>query len=127
MLVRNLKLVRPHVGYANQVTRVLLDEVPLCGKKRTASLSSAVTGIDDGLRLNLTKAEVGDLPRVEVEEHGGVSGESIGGGWGILTIRQSQQFSKCAWGMGIRALSRAVSLCRSGVRSMREPPGLRLP
>ena len=54
-----------------QVTHVLLDEGHLWGKKEVFIPISAVTGVDDGVRLNLTKAEVAELPPVEIEKHGG--------------------------------------------------------
>ena len=47
------------------VTHVLLDEGHLWGQKRVAISISAVTSVDDGVQLSLTKAEVGDLPPVE--------------------------------------------------------------
>jgi sporulation protein YlmC with PRC-barrel domain len=50
----------------NQVTHVLLDEGHLWGKKEVSIPVSAVTGVDDGVRLNLTKGEVADLPAVEL-------------------------------------------------------------
>jgi sporulation protein YlmC with PRC-barrel domain len=48
------------------VTHILLDEGHLWGKKRVAIPISAVTRADDGVRLNLSKQEVGDLPAVDV-------------------------------------------------------------
>jgi hypothetical protein len=53
------------------MTHVLLDEGHLWGKKEVLIPINAVTGVDDGVRLNLTKAEVAALPPVEGEEHGG--------------------------------------------------------
>jgi hypothetical protein len=50
------------------VTHVLLDEGLLWGKKRVAIPFSAVTGVDDGVALNLTKDEVGDLPPVDLAD-----------------------------------------------------------
>ena len=52
------------------VTHVLLDEGHLWGQKRVAIPISAVKDVDDGVRLNLTKDEVRDLPAVEVDEQG---------------------------------------------------------
>jgi sporulation protein YlmC with PRC-barrel domain len=52
----------------HHVTHVLLDVGHLWGKKRVAIPISAVKDVADGVRLNLTKDEVGDLPPVEVEE-----------------------------------------------------------
>jgi len=54
-------VVDPH---DHQVTHVLLDEGHLWGKKRVAIPIGAVTGVDDGVHLNLTKDEVRDLPPV---------------------------------------------------------------
>jgi len=51
----------------HHVTHVLLDEGHLWGKKRVSIPISAVKGIDDGVRLNLTKDEVRDLPPVDVD------------------------------------------------------------
>jgi len=63
----------------HQVTHVLLDEGHLWGKKEVSIPISAVTGVgDDGVQLNLTKAEVADLPPVvEVEPQDGPSGEVV--------------------------------------------------
>ncbi|HLY85089.1 MAG TPA: PRC-barrel domain-containing protein [Gaiellaceae bacterium] len=49
------------------VTHVLLDEGHLWGKKEVAIPISAVTGVDDGVRLNLSKDEVAGLPPVELD------------------------------------------------------------
>ena len=51
------------------VTHVLLDEGHLWGQKRVAIPISAVKDVAAGVRLNLTKDEVRDLPPVEVDEH----------------------------------------------------------
>jgi hypothetical protein len=51
------------------VTHVLLDEGHLWGQKRVAIPISAVKDAADGVRLNLTKDEVRDLPPVEVDEN----------------------------------------------------------
>ena len=51
------------------VTHVLLDEGHLWGQKRVAIPISAVKDVNDGVRLNLTKDEVRDLPPVDVDEH----------------------------------------------------------
>ena len=48
----------------HHVTHVLLDEGHLWGKKRVAIPIGAVTSVDDGVQLNLTKDEVRDLPPV---------------------------------------------------------------
>jgi hypothetical protein len=49
------------------VTHVLLQEGHLWGKKEVAISIGAVTGITDGIRLNLTKDEIADLPPVELK------------------------------------------------------------
>jgi sporulation protein YlmC with PRC-barrel domain len=51
----------------HHVTHVLLDEGHLWAEKRVSIPISAVKGIDDGVRLNLTKDEVRDLPPVDVD------------------------------------------------------------
>ena len=51
------------------VTHVLLDEGHLWGQKRVAIPISAVQDVAAGVRLNLTKGQVRDLPPVEVDEH----------------------------------------------------------
>lgn len=53
----------------HHVTHVLLDEGHLWGHKRVAIPISAVTSINDGVRLNLTKNEVRDLPPVDLDHH----------------------------------------------------------
>jgi sporulation protein YlmC with PRC-barrel domain len=45
-----------------QVTHVLLQEGHLWGRREVAIPVSAVTGVDNGIRLNITKKQVGDLP-----------------------------------------------------------------
>jgi sporulation protein YlmC with PRC-barrel domain len=47
---------------SKQVTHVLLKEGHLWGRKEVAIPVSAITGIDDGVRLNITKKQVEDLP-----------------------------------------------------------------
>jgi hypothetical protein len=54
-------LVNPGDG---RVTHVLLQEGHLWGRKTVAIPISAVTGVDAGIRLNLTKEQVGELPTV---------------------------------------------------------------
>ncbi|HKI66340.1 MAG TPA: hypothetical protein VJ989_03635 [Solirubrobacterales bacterium] len=54
----------------HHVTHVLLDEGHLRGKKEAAIPIGAVTGVDDGVRLSLTKDEVADLPPVELDHAG---------------------------------------------------------
>jgi uncharacterized protein YrrD len=52
----------------HHVTHVLLQEGHLWGRKQVAIPIRAVTGIsDDGIRLNITKQEVEDLPPVDVD------------------------------------------------------------
>jgi hypothetical protein len=46
----------------NHVTHVLLEEGHLWGRKEVAIPISAVTGVDDGMRLSITKEQVEDLP-----------------------------------------------------------------
>jgi hypothetical protein len=48
----------------DRVTYVLLQEGHLWGRKKVAIPISAVTGVDAGVRLNLTKKQVGELPTV---------------------------------------------------------------
>ena len=45
----------------HQITHVLLDEGHLWGRKEVSIPINAVTGIDDGVRLNLTKADIAAL------------------------------------------------------------------
>ena len=51
----------------HHVTHVLLQEGHLWGRKEVAIPISAVTGVDDGIRLSITKHEVQDLPPVDVD------------------------------------------------------------
>ena len=51
----------------HHVTHVLLQEGHLWGRKEVAIPISAVTGADDGIRLNLTKDDVRDLPPVDID------------------------------------------------------------
>jgi sporulation protein YlmC with PRC-barrel domain len=51
----------------HHVTHVLLDEGHLWGKKRVAIPISTVKDVKDGVRLNLTKDQVRDLPPVELD------------------------------------------------------------
>jgi hypothetical protein len=48
----------------NRVTHVLLQEGHLWGRKEVSIPISAVIGVDDGIRLNITKKQVEDLPAV---------------------------------------------------------------
>ena len=52
----------------HHLTHVLLDEGHLWGTKRVAVPISAVKDVSDGVQLNLTKAEVGDLPPVDLDD-----------------------------------------------------------
>jgi hypothetical protein len=54
-------LVNPGDG---RVTHVLLQEGHLWGRKTVAIPISAVTGVDAGIRVNLTKEQIGELPTV---------------------------------------------------------------
>jgi hypothetical protein len=49
------------------VTHVLLREEHLWGRQEVAIPISAVTEVDDGIRLNITKHEVQDLPPVDID------------------------------------------------------------
>ena len=49
----------------HRVTHVLLQEGHLWGRKEVAIPASAVIRVDEGIRLNLTKQQVGDLPPVD--------------------------------------------------------------
>jgi sporulation protein YlmC with PRC-barrel domain len=51
----------------HHVTHVLLQEGHLWGRKAVAIPIAAVTSVDDGIQLNITKQEVEDLPSVEVD------------------------------------------------------------
>jgi len=46
----------------HRVTHVLLEEGHLWGRKKVSIPVSAVTGVANGIRLNLTKKQVEDLP-----------------------------------------------------------------
>ena len=48
----------------DRLTHVLLQEGHLWGRKKVAIPISAVTGVDAGIRLNLTKQQIGELPPV---------------------------------------------------------------
>jgi hypothetical protein len=48
----------------DRMTHVLLQEGHLWGHKEVAIPVSAVTGVDEGIRLNITKQQVEDLPPV---------------------------------------------------------------
>ena len=50
----------------NQVTHVLLKEGHLWGRKKVAIPISAVTGAEEGIKVNLTKKQVEDLPPADL-------------------------------------------------------------
>jgi sporulation protein YlmC with PRC-barrel domain len=52
----------------HHVTHVLLDEGHLWGLKQVAIPIGSVTGVEDGVHLDLTKDQVRDLPPVELDE-----------------------------------------------------------
>jgi hypothetical protein len=52
---------------SRRLTHVLLKEGHLWGRKQVAIPIAAVTGIEFGIRLNMTKQEVQDLPPVAVD------------------------------------------------------------
>jgi hypothetical protein len=61
---------------SHRVTHVLLEEGHLWGKKEVAIPVRAVTAVDpeEGIRLSLSRQQVGDLPPVDIEHpDGGVS------------------------------------------------------
>jgi sporulation protein YlmC with PRC-barrel domain len=51
------------------VTHVLLQEGHLWGRKSVAIPIGSVIAVDDGIRLAMTKQEVGDLPSVEIDPY----------------------------------------------------------
>jgi PRC-barrel domain len=51
----------------HRVTHVLLREGHLWGRKEVAIPVSAVTGVEDGIRLNMTKQQVEQLPPVHID------------------------------------------------------------
>jgi sporulation protein YlmC with PRC-barrel domain len=51
----------------HHVTHVLLQEGHLWGRKEVAIPITAVTGIDDGIRLSIDRQQVQDLPAVDVD------------------------------------------------------------
>ncbi len=56
---------------SHRVTHVLLQEGHLWGRKEVAIPIGAVTGVDDGIRLNITKQQVQDLPPVDIRHPNG--------------------------------------------------------
>jgi sporulation protein YlmC with PRC-barrel domain len=55
----------------HHVTHVLLQEGHLWGRKEVSIPIGAVTGTEDGIRLNLTKDDVRDLPAVHIDHPAG--------------------------------------------------------
>lgn len=55
----------------HHVTHVLLQEGHLWGRKQVTIPISAVTGVDAGVRLNITKQDVEDLPAVDIDHPNG--------------------------------------------------------
>ena len=55
------------------VTHVLLQEGHLWGRKEVAIPIGAVANIDDGIRLNITKQDVEDLPTVDIDHPNGAT------------------------------------------------------
>jgi sporulation protein YlmC with PRC-barrel domain len=55
----------------HHVTHVLLQEGHLWGRKEVAIPIGAVTGVEDGIRLNISKQEVADLPPVDIDHPAG--------------------------------------------------------
>jgi len=51
----------------HRVSHVLLQEGHLWGRKEVAIPVSAVTGVEDGIRLNITKQQVENLPPVDID------------------------------------------------------------
>ena len=51
----------------HHVTHVLLQEGHLWGRKEVAIPIRAVTGVDDGIRLNIAKEDVENLPPVDID------------------------------------------------------------
>jgi len=56
---------------SHHVTHVLLQEGHLWGRKEVAIPISAVTHVDDGIRLSITKQQVEELPPTEIDRPGG--------------------------------------------------------
>jgi sporulation protein YlmC with PRC-barrel domain len=52
---------------SHHVTHVLLQEGHLWGRKEVAIPIGAVTGVEDGIRLNIAKRDVQDLPPVDID------------------------------------------------------------
>jgi sporulation protein YlmC with PRC-barrel domain len=52
---------------SRQVTHVLVKEGPVWARKEVAIPFDKVAGFDDGIRLNITKQQVRDLPPVDID------------------------------------------------------------
>ena len=52
------------------MTHVLLQEGHLWGRKDVAIPISAVTGVQDGIRLSITKQQAENLPPVDIDHPG---------------------------------------------------------
>lgn len=61
--VQGLVIARPD----HQVTHVLLQEGHLFARKDVAIPISAVTTVDDGIQLNISKQQVKDLPAIDID------------------------------------------------------------
>jgi hypothetical protein len=55
----------------HHVTHVLLQEGHLWGRKEVAIPISAVTGVNDGIQLSITKQQVQDLAAVNIDQPNG--------------------------------------------------------
>jgi sporulation protein YlmC with PRC-barrel domain len=53
----------------DRVTHVLLQEGHIWGHKEVAIPLSAVTGVEDGIQLNITKEQVENLPPADIDHH----------------------------------------------------------
>ena len=60
-------VIPPACPADHHVIHVLLDEGHLWGKKEVAIPISAVTDVDDGVQLSLTRDEVAELSPVELD------------------------------------------------------------
>jgi sporulation protein YlmC with PRC-barrel domain len=56
---------------SHRVTHVLLQEGHLWGRKQVAIPISEVAGVDEGIRLKISKQQVQDLPEVDIEHPNG--------------------------------------------------------
>jgi sporulation protein YlmC with PRC-barrel domain len=65
-------VIDPH---DHRVTHVLLQEGHLRGRKEVAIPIGAVTGVDDGIRLSITKRDVRALPPVDIAHPDGYTGQ----------------------------------------------------